>query len=319
MASFDRDSFDTLSSIESDCSSPREGCSPNRIDCFDSELYGSSQGSYDETKTVDTLEADIILWEAQAALYAQDSIIWPPTQPDIDSESYWVSFGDQEGNTESNDEKVNRIIVEQELHLLQTTSSQLKSKYTQNIYLNESPFFERVGDTVQAKALSMDEYLELRKSPWFDDYINILVTDEFLFETEVEESQAQEEAGPKRMIGFSDKSIKKFQSKRGRKDRKRKFAHKTEDSRGKIIEAPKQISKKPYPTWRKKKTGRAHKEALVPRDKDEHLKEVFEVCKIDYPKNAPWDSNNGWEEAGIKLWNGPSVMTTYKGTKELWL
>lgn len=309
MASFDRDSFDTLSSIGSDCSSLRESL------C-------SSQGSYDETKTVDTLEADIILWEAQAALHAQDSIIWPPNQSDTNSDLYWASFGDQEGNTEGNDETVNTLVVEQELHILQTTSCKLIYRGPkQNIYLNESPFFECVGHTVKAKALSMEEYLELRKESWYDDYIQILITDENLYDERSEELQAEEAARHTHVIGLSDKVIKAYQSKRYRKERSRKFVYKTENKNGRLVEAPKQISKKPYPTWRKKKTGRAHKEALVPRDKDQHLKEVFEVCNIEYPKNAPWNSEleSNKEEATVKLWMGPPILMTYGGKSQLWL
>jgi hypothetical protein len=306
-----RDSFDTLSSDGSYDSfySRDDSYYEDKRDLEEDILRLDAQASLYDQET-STLDEDIKRWEDAAALYEEED----------DEHLRWEIFG--EGKHESGEERVNRLIAEQELFLLQMTHSDLR--YTgnaQNIYLSESPFFERNGQTVQGKELSIEIYKQLRKTtPWVDDYINILVTDGMLYETELEElEKEEEETQPNHVVGLSDKVIKAFQSKRGRKDRKRKFAHKTENKRGKIVEAPKQISKKPYPTWHKKKTGREHKATLVPRDKNEHIKEVFEVCKLKYPKHAPWEMDSTWEEASIELWNGPTVMTTYDCTAQLWL
>lgn len=328
-----RDSFDTMSSDGSFYSDDdswvwndrKLEIAEDHRDSLDEDIarLDAQAGLYDQEES--TLDEEIKKWDEAAALYEDET---------KEENLYWELFG--EGKHETEEEGINRRIIEQEVYMLQTTHSNLRySGNAQNIYLSESPFFERVGQTVQGKVLSIAEYQKLRQGiSWIDDYINILVTDELLYETELEELQhheeketqlkratgiTEEETRPNHVVGLSDKVIKAFQSKRGRKDRKRKFAHKTENKHGKLVEAPKQISKKPYPTWRKKKTGREHKSTLVPRDKDEHIKEVFEVCNLKYPKRAPWDLDNDWEEATVKLWSGPPVVTTYEGSKELWL
>jgi hypothetical protein len=311
-----RDSFDTLSSegsYDSFYSDDSWAWHDRKWEIAEDKLdediarLDAQAPLYDQETS--TLDEDIKRWEEAAALYEEED----------DEHLRWEIFG--EGKRETSEEQVNRLIAEQELFLLQMTHTDLRySGNAQNIYLSDSPYFERNGRTVQGKELSIEKYQQLRKTtPWIDDYINILVTDELLYETELEELQYQEETQPNHVTGMSDKVIKAFQSKRGRKDRKRKFVHKTENKRGKIVEAPKQISKKPYPTWHKKKIGREHKATLVPRDKNEHIKEVFEVCKLKYPTHAPWESDSTWEEATIELWNGPTVMTTYDCTSQLWL
>ena len=329
-----RDSFDTMSSDGSFYSDDdswvwhdrKLEIAEDHRDSLDDDIarLDAQAALYDQEEG--TLDENIKKWDEAAALYEDET--------SEDDALYWEMFG--ENKRETDEEGINRRIIEQEVYMLQTTHSNLRySGKAQNIYLSESPFFERVGQTVQGKELSIAEYQKLRKGiSWIDDYINILVTDELLHETELQELQFQEEketqlkratgiteeeTRPNHVVGLSDKVIKAFQSKRGRKDRKRKFVHKTENKRGKIVEAPKQISKKPYPSWRKKKTGREHKATLVPRDKNEHIKEIFEVCKLKYPKNAPWDLDSSWEEATIELWKGPPVMSSYKGDTQLWV
>jgi hypothetical protein len=331
-----RDSFDTLSSDGSYDSFYSEDSwarhdrkfeiAEDHRDSLDDDIarLDAQAGLYDQEE--ETLDEKIKKWDEAAALYEHET--------SEDDALYLELFG--ESKHETDEEGINRRIIEQEVYMLETTHSNLRySGNAQNIYLSESPFFERVGQTVQGKKLSIAEYQKHRNGiSWIDDYINILVTDELLHETQLQELQFQEEketqlkratgiteeeTQPNHVVGLSDKVIKAFQSKRGRKDHKRKFVHKTENKRGKIVEAPKQISKKPYPSWRKKKTGREHKSTLVPRDRDEHIKEVFEVCNLKYPKRAPWDLDNEWEEATVKLWRGPAVVTTYEGSKELWL
>uniref|UniRef100_A0A6C0JPK0 Uncharacterized protein n=1 Tax=viral metagenome TaxID=1070528 RepID=A0A6C0JPK0_9ZZZZ len=326
-----RDSFDTLSSdgsYDSFYSEDSWACNDRKLDIaedhhdrLDDEIawLDAQAGLYDQEE--ETLDEKIKKWDEAAALYEDET-----SEDDV---LYLELFG--EGKYETEEEGINRRIIEQEVYMLQTTHSNLRySGNAQNIYLSESPFFERVGQTVQGKELSIAEYQKHRNGiSWIDDYINILVTDELLYETELEEVQiceeketqikratgiTEEETRPNHVVGISDKVIKAFQSKRGRKDHKRKFVHKIENKRGKIVEAPKQISKKPYPTWHKKKTGREHKATLVPRDKNEHIKEVFEVCKLKYPKNAPWDLDSSWEETTIELWKDPSVTTKYKAS-----
>lgn len=322
-----RDSFDTLSSDGSFYSDDSWVWHDRKSEIAEDKLeediarLDAQAPLYDQEDS--TLDEDIKRWEEAASLYDQD-----------DENLHWELFG--EGNYENSEESINRRIIEQEVFMLQTTHSDLRySGDAQNIYLSQSPFFEQVGQTMQGKELSIAEYQTHRQGiSWIDDYINILVTDELLYETQLEELQFQkeketqlkratsiteEETQPNHVIGISDKVIKAFQSKRGRKDHKRKFAHKTENKHGKIVEAPKQNSKKPYPTWHKKKTGREHKATLVPRDKNEHIKEVFEVCKLKYPKYAPWELDSNWEEATIELWKGPPVMTTYDCTTQCWL
>jgi hypothetical protein len=164
----------------------------------------------------------------------------------------------------------------------------------------------------------------LEDHPWLEEYIDFLYIHKMVFSAQkqcelIEDKAEQAEQDPVCKIGMSDKVINQSCAARSRKERKRKFNHKTKNSHGKTIESAKKAAKKQYPSWRKKKMGREHAETLVPRDKNEHIKEVFEVCNLKYPKNAPWELDSNWEEATIELWKGPPIVKTYEGSKELWL
>jgi hypothetical protein len=56
------------------------------------------------------------------------------------------------------------------------------------------------------------------------------------------------------------------------------------DPAGRVKEAPYAPMKKPYPSWRKKKTGRNHKETLVPRKPGEFVREIVECCNLPCTK-----------------------------------
>lgn len=107
-----------------------------------------------------------------------------------------------------------------------------------------------------------------------------------------------------------------------RKDRKRKFAHKTTDAAGRVKEDPKHVVKKP--NWRKKKTGREHDPALVQRK--DFLKETFECLKLNYKpelyerplfERGP-HAERDWEEATIHFWKTKRPIFTWFNEKALW-
>jgi len=254
-----------------------------------------------------TLDEDITLWEAAAAHYLNE---------EDNSTEYWTSFGDSESQ-EIDEQERNDILRMGNSLLFAAHIGRLSSALPNALEL---------GVTLHGVDLAIQYYLELlEEHPWLDDYINILRINKELFrETQqdalIEEQAEKAEEDPICTIGMSDKVINQSCAARGRKERKRKFNHKTKNSRGKTIESAKKIAKKPYPSWRKKKTGREHAETLVPREKDEYLKEVYDVYKLKYPKtNWPDLFDPSCEEANIEFWKYKKPVLTLYGIKRLML
>lgn len=101
----------------------------------------------------------------------------------------------------------------------------------------------------------------------------------------------------------------------GRKDRKRKFAHKTTDAAGRVKEDPKHVVKKP--NWRKKKTGREHDPALVQRK--DYLKDTFECLKLNYnPALYERPLFERGQEATIHFGKYKRPVFTWFNEKALW-
>ena len=180
--------------------------------------------------------------------------------------------------------------------------------------------------TLRSIDLCIGYYMELlEEHPWLEEYIDFLYIHKNIFSAqkqceEIEDKAEQAEEDPVCTIGMSNKVINQSCAARGRKERKRKFNHKTKNSRGKTIESAKKIAKKPYPSWRKKKTGREHAETLVPREKDEFLKDVYDVYKLKYPKtNWPDLFDPSCEEANIAFWKYKKPVLTLYGIKRLML
>jgi hypothetical protein len=317
-----RESFDTLSSTgsyDSFYSTDNEFDEPNFLldgncvtcsDC-DGSLFSPrpncEHGKISQEPEVDTLDEDIKLWEAAAAHYLNE---------EDNSTEYWTSFGDSESQ-EIDEQERNDILRMGNSLLFAAHIGKLSSALPNTIGL---------GVTLRGVDLAIQYYMELlEEHPWLDDYINILRINKEIFqetrcEALIEEKAEKAEEDPVCTIGMSDKVINQSCAARGRKERKRKFNHKTKNSRGKTIESAKKIAKKPYPSWRKKKTGREHAETLVPREKDEFLKEVYDVYKLKYPKtNWPDLFDPSCEEANIAFWKYKRPVLTLYGIKRLML
>jgi hypothetical protein len=99
-------------------------------------------------------------------------------------------------------------------------------------------------------------------------------------EKDISEDESDEDEAPGRPIGIYRSVISNGRAWRARKDRKKKYAHKMIDPAGRVKEAPYAPIKKPYPSWRKKKTGRNHKETLVPRKRGEFVREIVECYNL---------------------------------------
>jgi hypothetical protein len=295
-------SCDTCRDCDGTLFSPRKDCD-----------HGKCSQESDNDSFVDTLDEDIKRWDAAAALYSDED----------NSSEYWTSFGDSESKKE---QEIAAQYAEQEKQdILRLGNSLLHSAHTGKL-LTAFPEYVVPGVITQRSIdLCIGYYMELLEDhPWLEEYIDFLYIHKMVFSAQkqcelIEDKAEQAEQDPVCKIGMSDKVINQSCAARSRKERKRKFNHKTKNSHGKTIESAKKAAKKQYPSWRKKKMGREHAETLVPRDKNEHIKEVFEVCNLKYPKNAPWELDSNWEEATIELWKGPPIVKTYEGSKELWL
>ena len=259
-----------------------------------------------------TLDEDITLWEAAAAHYLNE---------EDNSTEYWTSFGDSES------QEIAAQYAEQEKDdILRMGNSLLHSAHTEKL-LSAFPEYVVPGViTLRSIDLCIGYYMELlEEHPWLEEYIDFLYIHKNIFSAqkqceEIEDKAEQAEQEPVCNIGMSNKVINQSCAARGRKERKRKFNHKTKNSRGKTIESAKKIAKKPYPSWRKKKTGREHAETLVPREKDEFLKDVYEVYKLKYPKtNWPDLFDPSCEEANIAFWKYKKPVLTLYGIKRLML
>ena len=323
-----RESFDTLSSTgsyDSFYSTDDEFDEPNFLldgncvtcpDCDESVF--SPRPNCDHGKIPqepvedDTLDEDIKRWEAAAAHYLNE---------EDNSTEYWTSFGDSES------QEIAAQYAEQEKDdILRMGNSLLHSAHTEKL-LSAFPEYVVPGViTLRSIDLCIGYYMELlEEHPWLEEYIDFLYIHKNIFSAqkqceEIEDKAEQAEEDPVCTIGMSNKVINQSCAARGRKERKRKFNHKTKNSRGKTIESAKKIAKKPYPSWRKKKTGREHAETLVPREKDEFLKDVYEVYKLKYPKtNWPDLFDPSCEEANIAFWKYKKPVLTLYGIKRLML
>jgi hypothetical protein len=319
-----RESFDTLSSEGSydsfystdddysvldetgvtcrDCDgslfSPRKNCDHGNI---------SQDSDYE-----DALDDDIKRWEAQAALYSDED----------NSSEYWTSFGDSESKKEKS--IVEQYAEQEKQDILRLGNSLLHSDDTGKL-LTAFPEYVVPGViTLRSIDLCIGYYMELLEDhPWLEEYIDFLYIHKKVFIAQkqcelIEDKAEQAEQDPVCKIGMSDKVINQTCSARSRKERKRKFNHKTKNSHGKTIESAKKAAKKPYPSWRKKKMGREHAETLVPREKDEYLKEVSEVYKVEFPKIV-YSFDKGWEEADIEFWEYKKPALTIDGINRLML
>jgi len=320
-----RESFDTLSSIGSydsfystdesnflDITCPDcDGTLFSPRNCDHGKL---SQESEDDSFILDTLDEDIKRWEAQAALYSDED----------NSTEYWTTFGDSESKKE---QEITAQFAEQDKQdILRMGNSLLHSNH-RNQLLTAFPEYVVPGViTHRSIDLCIGYYMELLEDhPWLEEYIDFLYIHKKIFSAQkqcelIEDKAEQAEQDPVCKIGMSDKAINQSCAARGRKERKRKFNHKTKNSRGKTIESAKKLAKKPYPSWRKKKMGREHAETLVPREKDEFLKEVYDVYKLKYPKsNWPDLFDPSCEEANIAFWKYKKPVLTLYGIKRLLL
>lgn len=296
------ESCDTCRDCDGSLFSPRKDCDHGKL----------SQESEDDSFILDTLDEDIKRWEAAAALYSDED----------NSTEYWTSFGDSESKKE---QEIAAQYAEQEKQdILRMGNSLLHSTHTGTL-LTAFPEYVVPGViTHRSIDLCIGYYMELLDDhPWLEEYIDFLYIHKQIFTAQkqcelIEDKAEQAEQDPVCNIGMSDKVINQSCAARGRKERKRKFNHKTKNSHGKTIESAKKAAKKQYPSWHKKKMGREHAETLVPREKDEYLKEVSDVYKVKLPKNV-YGFDKGWEEADVEFWEYKKPALTIDGINRLML
>lgn len=184
----------------------------------------------------------------------------------------------------------------------------------------------KYAEYVEEGDLASSQELHDRHS-WLAEYIDRKTHDEAARETlvadylakkiqekEASEDEEDEDAEPGRPIGIYRNVISNGRAWRARKDRKKKYAHKMIDNAGRVKEAPYAPIKKPYPSWRKKKTGRNHKETLVPRNPGEFVREIVECYNLPCTKL----DRNEEEEPTIEFvqYYRPPLMTL-RGVKRV--
>jgi hypothetical protein len=144
----------------------------------------------------------------------------------------------------------------------------------------------KYAEYIEEGDLASSQELHDRHS-WLAEYIDKKTRDEEettesvhkfkVYEKDVSEDEDEE---PGRPIGIYPSVISNGRAWRARRDRKKKYAHKMIDHAGRVKEAPYAPIKKPYPSWRKKKTGREHKETLVPRKPGEFVRDIVECYNL---------------------------------------
>jgi len=193
------------------------------------------------------LEADIEYWTTLAAKYEEDEDLnfeWPTTKTPI-------------------------------------------CAYDKGIIMLKNAEYIAEGDLESSQELHdrhswLAEYIEKMQENDHEDHIE--TGHKFkVYEKDVSEDE-EETTEPGRPIGIYRNVISHGRVWRARKDQKKKYAHKTIDTAGRVKEAPYAPIKKPYPSWRKKKTGRNHKETLVPRKRGEFVREIVECYNLPCSK-----------------------------------
>jgi hypothetical protein len=181
--------------------------------------------------------------------------------------------------------------------------------------------YEQEVIRLEYNAADLDSRLALlAQHAWLNAYLDKFDADCAAAEEEANaaEYEIQDKTRP---IGVSHRVTSTSRDWFSRKDRKRKFAHKTTDAAGRVKEDPKHIVKKP--NWRKKKTGREHDPALVQRK--DFLKETFECLKLNYIPalyerplfERGYAAEREWEEATIHFWKTKKPIFTWFNEKAL--
>jgi len=171
----------------------------------------------------------------------------------------------------------------------------------------------KYAEYIEEGDLASSQELHDRHS-WLAEYIAKQNEDCTKTETEEESDEEDEAIEPGRPIGIYRSVISNGRAWRARKDKKKKYAHKMIDPAGRVKEAPYAPMKKPYPSWRKKKTGRNHKETLVPRKPGEFVREIVECYNLPCTKL----DRNEPEEPTIEFvpYYRPPIMTL-RGVKRV--
>jgi hypothetical protein len=215
------------------------------------------------------LEADIDYWTTLAAKYEEDEDLnfeWPKT-PICAYDKGIIMLKNAEYIAEGDLES------SQELHDRHSWLAEYIEKKTQDDE-RELLVANHIAETIRTKEESED-----------DEEDHIEHGHKFkVYEKDVSEDEDEDYIEPGRPIGIYRKAISDGRAWRARKDQKKKYAHKTIDTAGRVKEAPYAPIKKPYPSWRKKKTGRNHKETLVPRKPGEFVREIVECYSLPCSK-----------------------------------
>ncbi len=230
------------------------------------------------------LNADIEHWTTLAALYEEDPELnfeWPPTKTPICAYDKGIIMLKYAEYVEEGD-----LASSQELYDRHSWLAEYMDKKTRDDQERELLVANHIAETIQSKEASEED------------------------DTEDEEETTE----PGRPIGIYRRVISNGRAWRARKDRKKKYAHKIIDTDGHIKEAPYAPMKKPYPSWRKKKTGREHKAALAPRKPGEFVREIVECYNLPCTKL----DRNEEEEPTIEFvkYYRPPLMTL-RGVKRV--
>ena len=248
------------------------------------------------------LEADIDYWTTLAAKYEEDEDLnfeWPKTKTPICAYDKGIIMLKYAEYVEEGD-----LASSQELHDRHSWLAEYIAKHDEEA--RETLVANHIAKKIQEKEASEDES---------DEEDEVEPGHKFkVQEKDISEDEESEDEESGRPIGIYRNVISHGRAWRARKDRKKKYAHKMIDTAGRVKEAPYAPIKKPYPSWRKKKTGRNHKETLVPRKPGEFVREIVECYNLPCTKL----DRNEEEEPTIEFvqYYRPPLMTL-RGVKRV--
>ena len=291
-------SFDTLSSddeLNTACDGRWSGFT-GYSECNESLI----QNQYDAYTA--KLDADIEHWTTLAAQYEEDPDLnfeWPPTKTPICAYDKGIIMLKYAEYVEEGD-----LASSQEIYDRHSWLAEYMEKKTRDDQERELLVANHIAETIQSKEASEEEDTEDNIEPGHKFKV---------YEKDVSEEDEEDEE-PGRPIGIYRRVISHGRAWRARKDRKKKYAHKVIDTDGHIKEAPYAPMKKPYPSWRKKKTGREHKAVLSPRKPGEFVREIVECYNLPCTKL----DRNEEEEPTIEFvkYYRPPLMTL-RGVKRV--
>jgi hypothetical protein len=273
----------------------------------------SVEREYDEYTA--KLEADIDYWTSLAAKYEEDPTLnfaWTP-KPQREICAYDKGI----------------IMLKHEEYVAEGDLKSAQELHAQfpwlELYLNPISQYDKEVIRLDYNAQDIETRLELLKEHvWLEAYLNkfeadCAVAEELADKAEEKKTTAQKRKIELHTIGVPHRITGYGREWFSRKDRKKKYVHKTTDAAGRVKEAPKCANKKPYQDWRKKKVGREHTPPLVPRKRNEYFHELHDCLGLPYPdpKRYEQDLYVDWEEASVAFWEHKRPVFTWYGVKRI--